>query len=58
VDRATAEKLRRSRHMLALARQALGATPLLQRSAPQIAGLWRFDGSEKWSLADFSRRVA
>jgi hypothetical protein len=53
-DRTSAEQLRRSRQLLVTARKALEPT---HRSL-EIAGLWKFDGSARWSLADFHRRTA
>jgi len=53
-DRRTAAKLQRSRQLLAKARKALAPSSPLQ--GIEIAGLWKFDGSARWSLADIHRR--
>jgi hypothetical protein len=57
-DRAMAERLRRSRDALAMARRALGASPRSPHAAAQIAGIWLFDGSDSWSLSGYARRIA
>lgn len=55
-DRLTAETLKQSRRLLSQARAALtNPAP----SAPvEIAGLWTFEGSAKWSLEAFRHRGA
>jgi len=52
-DRTTAAKLQRSRQLLAKARKALEPSSPLH--GIEIAGLWQFDGSARWSLADVHR---
>jgi len=53
--RMPAAKLQRSRQLLAKARKAL--EPSLHQHHIEIAGLWKFDGSERWSLDDFNRQT-
>jgi hypothetical protein len=55
-DRAVVDKLKRSRQLLSSARMVLEPdTCDPNRALAEIAGLVRFQGSEKWSLANFPR---
>lgn len=54
-DRATANELARARRLLAAARAALEGEPQADERPLHLAGLWTWEGSDRWSLAPTSR---